>query len=148
MNVCGHESWNFFLADWWICFCCFKSLCMFVISCGKRNHVHALPEVILNEVVKTFKKGSNLCKRPNTIWMCFIPGAVVAVELQQLLSYSDGLFSSACPTTPAMLGEACILTSKFWNLRVKQELATWLELAYKEWSFNFEYKEWLELQCI
>jgi hypothetical protein len=37
--------------------------------------------------------------------MCFIPGVVVAVELQQLLSYSDGLF-----TTPAMLGEACILS--------------------------------------
>jgi hypothetical protein len=59
------------------------------------------------------------------------------------LSYSDGLF-----TTPAMLGEAAYLASKIWNLRVKQELATWLELAYKEWSFNFEYKEWLELQCI
>jgi hypothetical protein len=39
--------------------------------------------------------------------MCFIPGAVVAVELQQLLSYSDGLF-----TTPAMLGEAAYLASK------------------------------------
>jgi hypothetical protein len=41
--------------------------------------------------------------------MRFVPDAVVAVELEQLSSYSDGPFSLDCPTVTAMLGQNVLL---------------------------------------
>jgi hypothetical protein len=41
--------------------------------------------------------------------MRFIPGVVVAVELQQLSSYSDGPFSFDCRAAPAMVGQNVLL---------------------------------------